>query len=341
MALMPRPTIADIARACGVSPTAVSFALNGRPGVSEPRRAEILAKADELGWTPSAAARALSTSHVGAIGLIIALPAATISRDTFYLQLIAGIESALQGSGDALMLTVVADQAEELAAMRRWQAEHRVDAVVLVNPLLDDPRPALARELELPCVFVGDVRDHEGASGVLVDDAAVMRGLLQDLRELGHHRVAYLHRRSGYRHDRERLRALAEAGDEGILEVREVALAGTGGDSVAEAVAELLREGLPEVLIGEDEGITLALLAALHAAGARVGVDVGVVSWETSAGLVMRSPAIASIDRDPMVLGAAAVRVLRRLEAGEAAVNEELEPPRLVVRESLAPVAQG
>ena len=55
---MSRATISDIARACGVSPTAVSFALNGRPGVSEARRAEIMATARAMGWTPSAAARA-------------------------------------------------------------------------------------------------------------------------------------------------------------------------------------------------------------------------------------------------------------------------------------------
>jgi DNA-binding LacI/PurR family transcriptional regulator len=37
-----RPTIADIAKRVGVSPGAVSFALNGRPGVSEQTRARIL-----------------------------------------------------------------------------------------------------------------------------------------------------------------------------------------------------------------------------------------------------------------------------------------------------------
>lgn len=33
-----RPTIADIARRAGVSPTAVSFALNDRPGISDETR---------------------------------------------------------------------------------------------------------------------------------------------------------------------------------------------------------------------------------------------------------------------------------------------------------------
>ena len=38
---MQRPTIRDIAEAAGVSPSAVSFALNGRPGVSQATRERI------------------------------------------------------------------------------------------------------------------------------------------------------------------------------------------------------------------------------------------------------------------------------------------------------------
>ena len=41
-----RPTIADIARAAGVSKGAVSYALNGQPGVSEATRQRILAMAE-------------------------------------------------------------------------------------------------------------------------------------------------------------------------------------------------------------------------------------------------------------------------------------------------------
>ena len=44
-----RPTIADVARAAGVSKGLVSFALNGRPGVAPDTRARILAAAADLG----------------------------------------------------------------------------------------------------------------------------------------------------------------------------------------------------------------------------------------------------------------------------------------------------
>ena len=67
---MGRPTITDVATAAGVSKGAVSFALNGRPGISEETRRRILATAEDLGWTPSARARALSISRSHAVGLV-------------------------------------------------------------------------------------------------------------------------------------------------------------------------------------------------------------------------------------------------------------------------------
>ena len=70
-----RATIKDIAERAGVSKGAVSYALNGRPGVSDETRARILAIADELGWYPNRAARALSASRADACGLVLARPA--------------------------------------------------------------------------------------------------------------------------------------------------------------------------------------------------------------------------------------------------------------------------
>ena len=54
---MDRTTIKDIARVAGVSPGAVSFALNDKPGVSEATRSRVKAVAKDLGWRPNVAAR--------------------------------------------------------------------------------------------------------------------------------------------------------------------------------------------------------------------------------------------------------------------------------------------
>lgn len=62
-----RVTITDIAKMAGVSPGAVSFALNGRPGVSEQTRQRILTIAAEHEWVSSSAARALVGSRAAVI----------------------------------------------------------------------------------------------------------------------------------------------------------------------------------------------------------------------------------------------------------------------------------
>ena len=65
-----RVTISDIAERAGVSIGAVSFALNGRKGVSEETRARVLRVADELGWAPSTAARSLAEAKTETFGLV-------------------------------------------------------------------------------------------------------------------------------------------------------------------------------------------------------------------------------------------------------------------------------
>ena len=61
-----RATIADIAQRAGLSKGAVSYALNGLPGVSESTRQRVLKLAAEMGWRPNSATRALSASRAGA-----------------------------------------------------------------------------------------------------------------------------------------------------------------------------------------------------------------------------------------------------------------------------------
>src|ERR1700692_2765081 len=92
---MRRPTIADMARRAGVTKAAVSFALNGQPGVSGATRERILAIAAEIGLPPNSAPLALSDGKAGAFGLVIDRPARTLGSEVFFMQLISGIQGEL------------------------------------------------------------------------------------------------------------------------------------------------------------------------------------------------------------------------------------------------------
>ena len=191
---MPRPTINDVAAAAGVSKGAVSFALNDRPGLAPHTRRRILDAAEELGWSPSPRARALSVSKALAVGLIVARPPEILRADAFFPSFIAGLETVLSRRGHALLLQVA--ELDDAAAYRRLAQEGRVDGVFLTDLQIDDERPALLEELGLPAVIVGPALGQvaEGArqSALGVDDAPGVAAAVRHLVELGHRRIAHV-----------------------------------------------------------------------------------------------------------------------------------------------------
>src|SRR3954452_19764711 len=114
-----RPTIADVARRAGVSAAAVSFAVNDRPGVSSGTRERILAAARELGWQPSASARALTEARTPAVGPGLARWAAQLEGDSFFRRFLSGIEATLTAADYALLLQIV--PAEASAALPAYE----------------------------------------------------------------------------------------------------------------------------------------------------------------------------------------------------------------------------
>ena len=113
----------------------MSYALNDRPGVSDATRARIRAIAVEMGFQPSAAARALSVSRAGAVGLAIARPAGLLGVEMFSLQLVSGIEAVLGASSVSLLTRVADDPEAEAETYRAWSARHSVDGVFPYRPL--------------------------------------------------------------------------------------------------------------------------------------------------------------------------------------------------------------
>ncbi|MEU8635726.1 substrate-binding domain-containing protein [Amycolatopsis sp. NPDC048633] len=171
---MKRPTITDIAREAGVSKGAVSYALNGRPGVSEATRHRITRIARELGWSPSSTARALSGGRAGAIGLVLDGPS-----ELFLPALLDGFEPEL-------LLQVAAGREASPAVYHRWRAERKVDGVLLTGP---DHAAELVR-IGLPAVVLGGPGGLPGVPSVRVDDAAGAAEALEYLAALGHKHVA-------------------------------------------------------------------------------------------------------------------------------------------------------
>lgn len=330
-----RPTIRDIARIAQVSPGAVSLALNNKRGVSEQTRERIVAVAASVGWTASVAARALSSSKAGAIGLVLARPQASMDAERFYFQFICGVEGALSAHDQALVLQMVDNIAEELDVLRSWHAQRRVDAVILVDPRRDDPRPALLRDLGMPFVTVGNHFDGGGA--VLIDDSAMMAIALEHLAQQGRRSVAYVCGFQDLRHTQRRQQAFLQCGAElGIATHLSNPTDYSERSGTVETKRLMATENPPDAIIFDNEMLTLGGLSALVELHLGIPDDLLVVSLEDSPVYRVITPQITAFLRDPSQLGGAAARLLLSGSGDVAERVEHLAGPMLAMRASTA-----
>lgn len=333
-----RPTIADVAKQAGVSRSAVSFALNGRPGIAEETRRHILATADALGWQPSRPAQALSRGRSGTLGLVLSRAAGTIGADAFFSAFIAGVESVLAERGDALVLQVTGTDGEE-AVYRRLAADRRVDGVLLTDLRVDDPRPALTAELGLPAVVVGDPDGAGGLCSVSLDDRPAFAAAVRSLVELGHRRIAHVAGPQEFRHARRRREAWEQAVRDAGLEPGPVLPGGFTAEGGAAATRELLGLGArrPTAVVYANDLAATAGLAVAQQLGLDVPGDLSVTGYDDTPLAAYTNPPLTSARADAHSWGAAAARALDRVIDRGRADDVVLPPAELLPRASLGP----
>lgn len=334
---MKRPTISDVATRAGVTTAAVSFALNGQPGVSAATRERIVAIAAEMGFQPSSAARALSNGNADAFGLVIGRPAATLSFEPFYMQFVSGIQAELSPDHIALLLTLAGDQATEITAYKAWWAQRRVDGVLVVDLERHDPRIAVLQELRLPAVVVGNPAASGPFPAIWGDDSATMRNIVEYLASLGHRRIGRVSGISRYLHTQIRTEAFNEVtGAMGLDGV--VAEADFTSEHGAEATRGLLQSAQPPTAIVYDNDLmAVAGLGQARQMGLDVPADLSILAWDDSVLCELVHPPLTAMHRDIPGLGSKAARLLRDLAAGVPVGNYAAPPPALTRRGSTAP----
>jgi DNA-binding LacI/PurR family transcriptional regulator len=293
-----RATIKDIAERAGVSKGAVSYALNGRPGVSDETRERVLTIAKELGWYPNRAARALSAARADALGLVLARPAKTIALEPFFMEFIAGVETRLSPRSIGLTIQLVRTLDDEIAVYRRWFGEHRVDGVFVVDVRHDDPRVEALGSMGLPAVVIGGPLAGGQLPAVWHDEAAVVIEAVRYLAALGHRRIARVAGVADYVHTEERTRAFHDTTRELDL-VAEVVSTDYTPESGARATRRLLSAPEPPTaIIFDSDLLAVTGLGVAQQMGFTVPDDLSIIGWDDSLISGVVHPPLRAISRD-------------------------------------------
>src|SRR2546426_5569512 len=118
-------TMKRVALELGVSITTVSKVLNNQPDIGPATRARVLKKVEELGYRPNAVARSLTLRRTQTLGVVI-----PDLMHSFFVEIVAAIESVLSERGYALLLCSSGEDAHKERKELEVLQQRQVDGLV-------------------------------------------------------------------------------------------------------------------------------------------------------------------------------------------------------------------
>ncbi|RKT87709.1 LacI family transcriptional regulator [Saccharopolyspora antimicrobica] len=335
-----RATIADIAAAADVSKPTVSRVLNQRGDVAPATRRKVEQVAAELGYVPSAGARALRTGRHGALGLL--LPSEPWGG---LVNIVYGVaEEAAARMMHVMVYPLPAGRAAERQFAAKTLPHLPVDGLVALMP--DDMVP-----------HRGSV-PLSGAPIVAFDDRGIRPGIpyvettnREGVREAVGHLVAHGYRRIAFASGTSGL-AFAEARYEGYLDglrdaglphVPQRVLRGQADMPSDNEIRELLTtdepDGRPDAVVAAWDEIATAVGHAAHELGLRLGRDIALIGFDDRPEIALMIKGLTTVHQPLREMGQTAVRLLLEIiEHGPGPANATV-PTHLVIRDTCGPHA--
>ena len=250
--------------------------------------------------------------------------------DPFFHDFVDGIEERLRSLRGSALLRMVDDAREELDDYRRWAADQRVDGVVIVDFVADDPRVDLVKALGLPAVLIGG-DPAAGLTTLDVDNARAMNDAIAYLVGLGHRRIGRVAGPQKLLHTVARSSAFISALESHGL-VGCTVYSNYTAEGGAAGTRELLNaDDAPTAIVYDSAQTAVAGLSEARALGISVPGELSILAWDDSADCQLCNPPLSVVSRDIRALGYAAASAL--LDVIEGRPVEIIRAPDAVIVE--------
>lgn len=332
-----KTTNRDIARLAGVSPAAVSIAINGKPGVSEETRERILSIARQQNYcTGSTSVRVIRERSTFIAALF--RTDAQLEDQAFYSEMSTAAMITCRDLGYTLVSTYITgkDRTLELPPSIR---SGEVDGVLIFGDQETGIYAELTR-LGIPFVILDSSRRTAVHPSVFVDYCQAAYTATRHLIELGHRDIAYLS--NGTLHDFNTLtlngfqQATTEAGITLYPNRFQIDMEDTN------TLEQCLKRALcgphrPTAIFCTVDFYALKVMRKLRVMGYSVPEDVSVISIDDVIVSQLTTPALTTmrIDRTEMIREG--LDMLTTLMKSGTCQSRTLSTPELVLRETTAP----
>jgi LacI family transcriptional regulator len=330
-----RPTITDVAREAGVSPSTVSHVFSRRRPTSAQTDARVHAVAEALGYRPSLTAQTLVTGRSRLIALVV-----PDLLNPFYASVAGGVEEAAAEAGLSVIIGNTDMRAEKEDHLVGVLEARGVDGIVFITDVRAR-QPALERLARRGTPIVTLDEEVEGGFHlVAVDNEGGSRQVAEHLIARGHRRLGVVAGPAGLPTTRARLRGFRAGLGAGLLPSSRIVYADDRLEGGRRAARGLLGgRDRPTALFATNDLMALGAVAAARELRLGVPQEVSIVGFDDIPFAALADPPLTTVAQPAAALGRVAATML--LDAmrtpDEPAMRVQL-PVELVVRASTAPV---
>lgn len=320
-------TLRDIAKHLGLSHATVSFVLNGRTdmGITEATKLRVMAAAQELGYKPNRAARALTTGRTEMVAVCI-----PSTGDSYYASILNSIQNAM---ADSPYEVVVWQAASDLT--RKPLRDLNVDGYIAIDLGIPDDEFRPTDSKRRAGVNIGLVA-RPGWDNVIIDVKDAAREAFQHLINVGCRRIAYLRASSAGVPTDALYKTFANLKETPGILTDEIQCNGVDREHAMEAVRDYVAKwGPPEGIVCANDSLAIAAKRALSELGVRTPADVAIIGSGGIEEAEYAWPPISTIRHPIAEIGQTAWSFLvHRLEWPVDQPGEEVFKARFVPRES-------
>ncbi|MBI1279834.1 MAG: LacI family DNA-binding transcriptional regulator [Anaerolineaceae bacterium] len=337
-----RPNMRDVARQAGVSLSAVSLVVNGKPGVSPEIREHVQQIISNLGYKNT---QTNDSAASQAVGLLIEKSSMPVIVDSFYGEIIRGFQTEAQRMGYHIVLSMFdrnVDNLDELCS----SLESKVKGLVIAND--GDITAEMIGQLQairIPLVLVENHILNQKIPTVIGDNFMAGYKIMRHVLDCGHESIAVLRGPTKYSSLVHRLLGIyAAAGEAGKVippEWMPKPVSGHPHKGYMQMQEILRLPERPTAVVAISDKTALGAMEAVKEHGLRIPEDISIVSIDDIAESAYTRPPLTTIRIPKYEMGVVAFDKLQRLMLGESELPvQSVVYSDLIVRESCLNIKQ-
>ncbi|MDI6725478.1 MAG: LacI family DNA-binding transcriptional regulator [Smithellaceae bacterium] len=326
------PNILDVARRAKVSIATVSRVVNKSDHkVRESTKEKVQKAINELDYRPNALAKGLLMHKTMTIGIIIP----DISNP-YYAEIVRGIQDVADQSGYAVTLHNTDKRQEGIIRYIYLLREKSADGIIFSGGIINRYETlSILRELKDRVVVIG--RHDVDFPAVMVDNMGGAAQAVEHLIALGHRRIGFIGGPDGSTTAADRLCGYRTAlARNGLHFEKRLVRKGDWNPQSGYLQAATLLEGRarPTAILTANDMMAFGVIKAARARGLTVPSDVAVAGFDNIPLSSYFDPSLTTVEVPMYQLGAASIKTLIDLLAGNNYDKLKMFETKLLVRES-------